>query len=119
MPRMSQSDYLAFLARSRARTGSGAGEGVERESELHQQILDTCNRLSLIALHSRMDRPTTTQIGAPDFVILCDNGKVLIVEAKNKTGKVSIAQAALHAWAAKLGHNVHIVRSIDEFLRLL
>jgi hypothetical protein len=44
---------------------------------------------------------------------------VLFIECKSRTGKLSPAQAALKHHAEKLGHLVHVVRSLEEFLKLL
>ena len=51
---------------------------------------------------------------SPEFV-----GRVLFVECKSRSGKLSPAQAALKHHAEKLGHAVHVVRSLEEFLKLL
>jgi hypothetical protein len=93
---------------------------VYRKSEagLHQQILDECRRRGWIALHGSMAAPTKRTEGEPDFVILADGGRVFLVECKTATGKLSTAQAALHAWTRKLGHTVHVIRSLEEFLSL-
>ena len=54
-----------------------------------------------------------------DFVILASGGRVLFVECKSRTGKLSPAQVALKCQAETLGHTVHVVRSLVEFLKLL
>ena len=58
-------------------------------------------------------------MGEPDFVILAEGGRVLFVECKSRTGKLSPAQAALKHHAGKLGHTVRVVRSMEEFIELL
>jgi hypothetical protein len=93
--------------------------GVPRESDLHEEIFDECRRRSWIALHGSMAERTCRTLGEPDFVILADGGRVLFVECKSRTGKLSPAQAALQHHAAKLGHTVHVVRSLEEFLKLV
>lgn len=45
--------------------------------------------------------------------------RVLLIECKTKVGKLSPEQRAVHAWAEKLGHKVHVVRTFAEFLSLL
>jgi hypothetical protein len=57
--------------------------------------------------------------GEPDFIILAEGGRVLLVECKTATGKLSPEQQAVAAWAAKLGHSIKIVRSMDEFRECL
>ena len=66
-----------------------------------------------------MGARTHRTLGEPDFVILADAGRVLMVECKTKTGKLSPEQAALIAHAAKLGHTVHVVRSLREFQEVM
>ena len=92
---------------------------VGREAELHEAIFDECRRRCWIALHGSMAERTCRTLGEPDFVILADGGRVLLVECKSRTGKLSPAQFALKHHAEKLGHTVHVVRSLDEFRGLL
>jgi Holliday junction resolvase-like predicted endonuclease len=95
-----------------------ARTGVSREAELHEQIFDECRRRGWIALHGSMAERTCRTLGEPDFVVLAGGGRVLFVECKSRTGKLSPAQAALKHHAEKLGHTVHVVRSMAEFLQL-
>jgi len=96
----------------------GARNGVVREASLHEEIFDECRRRGWIALHGSMAERTCRTLGEPDFVILADGGRVLFVECKSRSGKLSPAQAALKFHAEKLGHTVHVVRSLREFLEL-
>jgi hypothetical protein len=97
----------------------GARNGAVREASLHEEIFDECRRRGWIALHGSMAERTCRTLGEPDFVILADGGRVLFVECKSRSGKLSPAQAALKHHAEKLGHTIHVVRSLDEFLKLL
>lgn len=56
--------------------------------------------------------------GEPDFVILAEGGRALLIECKTRKGKLSPEQRAIVAWANKLGHTVHVVRSFGEFIAL-
>lgn len=89
------------------------------ESDLHDAIISECRRRGWIALHGSMARRTARTEGEWDFVILADAGRVLFVECKTKIGKLSAAQAALHHWAAKLGHKSYVVMSIGQFLEVV
>jgi len=100
------------------RPSLGTG-GAAREAELHEEIFDECRRRGWIALHGSMAERTGRTLGEPDFVILADGGRVLLVECKSRSGKLSPAQAALKHHAEKLGHTVHVVRSLEGFLKLL
>ena len=97
----------------------GARNGVVREGSLHEEIFDECRRRGWIALHGSMAERTCRTLGEPDFVILAEGGRVLLVECKSRSGKLSPAQAALKHQAERLGHTVQVVRSLVEFLKLL
>ena len=99
--------------------GRGQKSEVSREAELHESIFDECRRRGWIALHGSMAERTCRTLGEPDFVILADGGRVLFVECKSRSGKLSPAQAALKHHDEKLGHTVHVVRSLEDFLELL
>ena len=90
-----------------------------KEAELHEEIFDECRTRGWIALHGSMAERTCRTLGEPDFTILADGGRVLFVECKTRTGKLSPAQAALKFHAEKLGHTIHVVRSLEEFQKLL
>ena len=107
-----------FGLRGRPPVGAATGSGVVREASLHEEIFDECRRRGWIALHGSMAERTCRTLGEPDFVILADGGRVLFVECKSRTGKLSPAQFALKHHAEKLGHAVHVVRSLQEFLEL-
>ena len=91
---------------------------IERERDLHEEIFDACRQRGWIALHGSMAERTCRTLGEPDFTILADGGRVLFVECKTRSGKLSPAQAALKFHAEKLGHMIHIVRSLEEFSRI-
>lgn len=92
-------------------------KGVAREADLHEEIQLECNRRGWLALHGSMAHKAHRTVGEPDFVILADGGRVILVEAKADKGKLSKEQQALAAWAKKLGHTVHVVRNMAEFLK--
>lgn len=114
----SEMDVAAFNARHGPIKESAKHEGVELESELHRQIMEECKRRGWIAVHSRMDSPTTTQLGVPDFIVLAPN-RVLLIEAKSRTGKRTPAQIGFAMMAERLGHACHEVRSLSQFLAIV
>ncbi len=112
----------AWLATYEARNGPNnlfPAQGVEREADLHAEIFDECRRRGWIALHGSMADRTCRTLGEPDFTILAEAGRVLFVECKTRTGKLSPAQNAMKFHADKLGHTIHVVRSMQEFLEIL
>ena len=95
------------------------GAGSACEASLHEEIFDECRARGWIALHGSMAERTCRTLGEPDFTILAEAGRVLFVECKTRTGKLSPAQAALKFHAEKLGHTIHVVRSLEEFRQIL
>ena len=118
MPRMTSAEYSLYEAKQAAKKPATINVGCSRESELHRQILEECRRRGWIALHGSMADVTRRTIGEPDFVIIADGVRTFYIEAKTKTGKLSPGQQALHAVASKLGHTIHVVRSIEEVIRI-
>lgn len=88
------------------------------EKELHRQIMDHCDKQwpRWKYIHSRMDKSTRNEIGVPDFVIALPNRRTRFIEAKRSGEKPTLAQSAWHAEMTKLGHTVHIVHDMKEFL---
>lgn len=133
MPRMTMSDLHAYQARRSAKVSPlYAGRGCDDEAELHRQILEECKRRGWIALHGSMAHSTFRTPGEWDVTVIgsqtetwCDGTgpsqvpRIWLIEAKTRTGKLSPAQQAIHAWARKLGHTVHVVRSFEEFLAVI
>jgi len=111
-PTLARLNPHLFGARSAER---GMRTGVAREASLHEEIYDECRCRGWIALHGSMAARTHRTLGEPDFVILAAGGRVLFVECKARGGKLSPAQAALKHHAEKLGHTIHVVRSLAEF----
>lgn len=124
MPRMTQAEYRAWLAEHDHITEHGksfAGEKMDAaisERELHNDILEYCRARGWVVFHGSMAHKTRRQIGEPDFLIFPGCGKILLVECKTKTGKLTPEQAGLKLQLAKLGIEVHIVRSLAEFEQL-
>jgi len=90
-----------------------------RERGLHEEILLECSRRNWLCVHSRMDVPSTVSVGCSDFVVLADDGRTFLVEAKSRQGKLKPSQAAWLAWASKLGHKATVCRSLQEFVEFV
>jgi len=111
---ISQADYLSMLARTSKQPESD-GHGVEDESPLQSAIAKDCLHRGWICFRGSMRHRTHRTVGEFDLIILRDGGRVLLVECKTEEGKLSPAQLAIHAWAKKLGHWPHVVRSLEQF----
>lgn len=114
--------FVKAVALSGGRVGVEhfARAAVERECDLHDDIIAFCKAQhpKWMFIHARMDQRSTIPVGAADFVIFMPGGKILILECKTKTGKCTPEQAGWALQLQMLGHEVHIVRSLEEFLRL-
>lgn len=89
-----------------------------KESDLHASIMDECKRRGWLAFHGSMAHRAMRTIGEPDFTILADKGRVFFIEAKSKTGKLRPEQIGLAMMAEKLGHKIHCIRSLKDFLEI-
>lgn len=108
-----------MLARTNRRPESTSTQGVEKEDTLHDEIMAECNRRGWIAFHGSMAHRARRTSGEPDFHIYADRGRVFTIECKSRTGKLSTAQLGIIAWAKKLGHTVHVVQSMAEFMEAI
>jgi hypothetical protein len=118
--RMTSAEYEAYLARQTARHAPPqASEGVTAERDLHDAIGAACRLRNWIYFHGNMATRTHRTVGEPDFTVLADNGRVFFIEAKTRSGKLTLEQLALHKWAEKLGHVIHTVRTMKEFYQII
>jgi hypothetical protein len=100
-------------------TAKPTGKAKQTEAEIHKEILDYCRSKGWPVCHSRMDRPTTSGVGTPDFVIALPAGVTLWIEVKTNTGKLSTEQQAWMRWLKNHDHSCAVVRSLKEFLALV
>ena len=120
MPRWTEAEYHAYKARLLSVSfGPEKSAAVEIEADLHEFIFAECRRRGWIALHGSMSERTHRTAGEPDFVILAADGRLVLVECKTRTGKLTPAQQALKVQAEMLGHIVHVVRTKAEALAAL
>ena len=113
----------ARLAINRNQKAASACEstamGVDKESDLHSDILADCRQRGWIALHGSMAQATGRTEGEPDFIILASRGRVFFIECKTRVGKLSPAQHAMAHFAEKLGHKIHLVRNMAQYLEIV
>lgn len=109
-------EILARQSRSKTREPAVSEGAIQREADLHDAIFAECRRRMWIALHGSMATATHRTSGEPDFVILADGGRTFYVECKSRIGKLSPAQHTMKHHAEKLGHTIHVVRSMAEFM---
>ena len=90
------------------------------ESKLASEIRKHCDHQWPVwkIISARPDEKSTIQPGAQDMTIFMPGSRVLCLELKSKTGKRSPAQLAWAAQMRMLGHKVHCIRTVEEFLNL-
>lgn len=86
----------------------------DAESEIHDYILSYCHSRGWLAIHSRMDRRTTTAKGISDFICITPK-TVVFVECKMPGKKPTPEQRAFLTAIRVLGWPNAVVHSIDEF----
>lgn len=119
--RMTHEQYLAHEARVRrcAKTDAETADACDDESKLHEHIRQECKSRGWITFRGSMAHRAMRTLGEPDFTVLADGGRIYFVEAKTKAGKLSREQLGLKHWAENLGHKIHVVRSLSEFLKVI
>jgi len=63
--------------------------------------------------------PVEGMTGWPDLLIYLPKGRHLMIELKTESGKLSNAQKNIHAQLESLGHQVLIIRSFEEFKKII
>ncbi len=121
--RMTLAEYLAYEARSIASRKRVIGDDstpVTQEIPLHDEIIKYCRSQwpAWKFRHARTDKRTTEEIGVEDFTIFLPGGKTLHLELKAKDKKQTPEQLAWAKQLEMLGHQVHVIRSMEEFLQL-
>lgn len=102
-----------------ARPNARRKAGVAIESDLHDDILTYCRERGWVAVHSRMDKPSTTAKGVADFIIFADRGRTFAIECKSRSGKRTVDQIGFMMQLNKLGHACYLVKSMDEFRKIV
>lgn len=101
-------------------------EGVSRESDLHDSIIEFCDRQwpRWKYIRTRMDKRSTIAVGAQDFTIFLPGNaemapRVKCIECKRKGEKPTAEQLIWHKEMEMLGHTVYVVRSMAEFMEVI
>ena len=93
-------------------------EGVDEEMKLHKAIMDHCKQQwpRWLYIRARSDQPSTIGVGVHDFTVFLPNRIVVCVECKKRGAKPSEPQRNWIHQMKLLGHDVHIVRTLEGFL---
>lgn len=95
-----------------------ADGAVTKEIPLHNAIIDYCNSQwpRWRYRHCNPSKKSTDTEGCEDFTIFLPGNKTLHIECKTASGKLSDKQREWIKELEMLGHDVHVVRSFEEFL---
>ena len=99
-------------------------EGVKLERDLHDKIEEELKRRRWYYVHSRMDKPTTTQLGVTDFVIAIPATKdgpaeTLWLEAKRHGAKLTKDQNIVRHILLASSHHHEVVYSMKQFIEII
>lgn len=109
------------LERNKLRAGDSPvpDDAVSKEiEELHYPIIKWCKDNRAAYIRARSDIASTIAKGCPDFSIFYQ-GKILLVECKSRTGKLKPEQLGWKMLAEMNNFEVHVVRSMSEFMELV
>ena len=86
-----------------------------RESAIQQKVMQKCMQRGILCV--KVD--SSSSRGWPDLTCVLPNGTVLFVELKTQTGKTSKLQDYMIEKLKRNEANVHIIRSVEAFDRLV
>lgn len=117
---VSNLQYAEMLLRTRKHETVQAESLVEREKDLHDQIIKFCAEQPQpwVCLHSRTDKRQHSNLGTPDFIVATHDGRTIYAEAKRRGGKCTPAQNVMLHWLQRNGQIAGVVTSLEEFKRL-
>lgn len=107
--------YEAREAKRSAKLTPTSPDAVDDETALHNSIIKELRSRRWLYFHGKMSARTRRTLGEPDFTILAPQ-RVIFVECKSKSGKRSPDQQTVAYCARLLGHEIHLVSSMREFL---
>lgn len=85
-----------------------------RESEIEKKSVAAAKKLSWYSFKLL----STLVRGLPDRVFI-GHGRIIFIEYKTATGKLSPIQQRIHAIFAEHGITVHVARSVEDTIRIL
>jgi hypothetical protein len=92
---------------------------VDREGDLHDEIIEHCRARGYLYFHQRMDKPSHGLVGFPDFVIFMPAAMTVFLECKAKGGKTTTEQLAKLAHARKLGYHAEVVDNFSDAYQII
>lgn len=92
-----------------------------KELPLHDEIIAFCYQQHprWKYIHANPTAKSTIAKGCQDFTLFLPGGVTLCIECKSKTGKLKPDQLAWKLQMEMLGHTVHVIQSMSDFLKLV
>ena len=118
---MSRAQYDLYCSRSKQLSlmpGLPAGDDLPPEKLIQRRIIEYCRSQNWLCCAGAMHLPTARPPGEPDMYIWIP-GRIVPVEVKTSRGKLSPEQVVFHHLASKLGHQILVVRSLQEFIEAI
>lgn len=122
MVNFSQADVINHQVRmAKNRPSPTRDDAPELESTLRTEIDKFCNEQwpKWLVVAARTDKKSTIPTGCHDCTIFASRGRVFCLELKSKTGKPTQEQLGWAVLMRNVGHTVHLIRSMSEFLEIV
>jgi hypothetical protein len=112
-------EYQLKTRRKKVQSSSNSPPVVDDQPEraLQDRLEAYCRENGLYAFHDRSRRKNAP--GHPDLVIACPGGRVLWLELKSRTGRLTADQKRVRLQLLCCGHEFHLIRSYRQFLDLV
>lgn len=108
-------DLIAYeIRQGKAPKLTQTDPALDDEGKFHEEIIAYLKSIGVHGIvHSRMDQPTTQQVGVPDFLFAV-NGVPVALEAKVKNRKATPAQLGWLQALSMDGWVTMVVRSLED-----
>ena len=93
-------------------------KGEIQEWDLHDEYEAWLKSQGWFYVHARMDKPSTIQVGHPDFSVFMPHERCCFIEFKQPGKKTTTEQNAKIAHARKFGFAAHVCDNVEEAKRL-
>ena len=124
--RLTEAELARLLGDDPQEPPSRARRGPNAESAIQTAIVEALRyagcwvlRLNSGAIRAGSRPITLAPAGTPDLLVVAPGGRVVFLEVKTSTGRLSAAQRAMHAELTRLGATVAVVRSVEEALAVV
>ena len=119
MVRISQKDYLDYLARREAELADDHPDTPDDgpESRLQGRIEEHCRKMGWYFFHDRSR--AVNERGFPDLVIALPDSVTLWLELKSAKGRMTPEQKRVMLILKALGHHHYKVKAYSRYLRII